>query len=163
MGERQVLTLTTENATLRAENERLVNEVFDALENIAPGAVDFERERIEAGRPADLAYVCGIVASVVQERESEIEGLRAERTCDCGAALTVCEDCAVADYQAGHPECAACCPPSPVAAPTVCNHCKSVITVGEAVKAWPSGWLHPMCAGSQWAAADQPTTTNRED
>lgn len=26
-------------------------------------------------------------------------------TCDCGAALTVCVSCAVADYQAAHPDC----------------------------------------------------------
>ncbi len=33
-----------------------------------------------------------------------------EWKCDCGAALTMCCDCAVADWQAAHPECPTCCP-----------------------------------------------------
>jgi len=32
--------------------------------------------------------------------------------CDCGAALTSCHDCAVGDYQAAHPACKDCCPPT---------------------------------------------------
>lgn len=31
-------------------------------------------------------------------------------TCDCGAALTQCTSCAVADWQAAHPNCRECCP-----------------------------------------------------
>lgn len=30
--------------------------------------------------------------------------------CDCGAALTQCSSCAVADWQAAHPDCLTCCP-----------------------------------------------------
>jgi hypothetical protein len=33
--------------------------------------------------------------------------------CDCGAALTLCVSCAVAEWQAAHPECPACCPIAP--------------------------------------------------
>jgi hypothetical protein len=33
--------------------------------------------------------------------------------CDCGAALTMCADCVIGDYQAAHPECTACCPVQP--------------------------------------------------
>lgn len=33
--------------------------------------------------------------------------------CDCGAALTQCSDCAVADYQVAHPECRTCVPFNP--------------------------------------------------
>ena len=32
--------------------------------------------------------------------------------CDCGARLTSCYDCAVGDYQAAHPACEDCCPPT---------------------------------------------------
>jgi len=40
--------------------------------------------------------------------------LDAERPrCDCGGAVTVCADCAVADYQAQHPDCTTCCPAPP--------------------------------------------------
>jgi hypothetical protein len=44
--------------------------------------------------------------------------------CDCGAPLSVCADCAVADYQAAHTDCATCspgvppCARAPSAAPT---------------------------------------------
>lgn len=33
-----------------------------------------------------------------------------QRVCDCGAALTSCASCAVADWQAAHPDCVTCCP-----------------------------------------------------
>jgi hypothetical protein len=33
--------------------------------------------------------------------------------CDCGAALTMCADCVIGDYQAAHPECVTCCPVQP--------------------------------------------------
>jgi hypothetical protein len=33
--------------------------------------------------------------------------------CDCGEPLTVCEDCAVGNYQAAHTECETCCPVRP--------------------------------------------------
>jgi hypothetical protein len=47
--------------------------------------------------------------------------------CDCGAPLTQCSSCAVADYQAAHYDCTICCPPTvrEDAAPRVekCPHC----------------------------------------
>ena len=42
-------------------------------------------------------------------RSSRLEAGEAPR-CDCGAVLTQCTSCAVADYQAAHLECATCCP-----------------------------------------------------
>src|SRR5262245_21878646 len=35
----------------------------------------------------------------------------AQKTCDCGAVLTQCTDCAISDYQAAHPDCPNCCVP----------------------------------------------------
>lgn len=52
-------------------------DVLDAFENICPGAVGTERERVEQGFPADVGSVCRIVADVVRELEQQIEELRA--------------------------------------------------------------------------------------
>lgn len=52
-------------------------DVCDAFEDICPGAVESERERVEQGFPADVGYVCRIVADVVRELEQQIRELRA--------------------------------------------------------------------------------------
>jgi hypothetical protein len=87
-----------------------------------------------AAAPADVSWLC-----------AEVDRLRAllaagtpqptatgVTTCDCGAIMTHCDDCAVGNYQAAHPECRTCCvapdeinarlravvPPPPDTAPT---------------------------------------------
>lgn len=66
-------------------------DVLDAFENICPGAVDSERERVEQGFPADVGSVCRIVTDVVRELEQQIEELR--------AALDQAEDRPVAGFR----------------------------------------------------------------
>jgi hypothetical protein len=55
---------------------------------------------------AEWVEVCrGLLDALLQSSEGP--------RCDCGAALTMCADCIIGDYQAAHPECTACCPVQP--------------------------------------------------
>lgn len=50
------------------------------------------------------------VALIESALRAAQEAALREAACDCGAKLTTCASCAVADYQAAHTDCATCCP-----------------------------------------------------
>jgi len=73
------------------------------------------------GRAGNIAAMIEHVVHAAQEvvlaaprREPEtppqVEDAYRVVTCDCGTPVTMCVDCAVADYQAAHTDCRTCCP-----------------------------------------------------
>lgn len=79
----------------------------EATEVVLSALRDAQRETLEQLDRVKLEL--SEMSHAVTDRTRHYEQRLAETKCDCGEKLTLCADCAVADWQAAHPECASCC------------------------------------------------------